>query len=65
MKNETAHHAAQITTSHCSDCGAKGPGVEFHSHGAPILFLCRACTPMTFEKVSRGDIDRWLAGGTV
>lgn len=51
-----------IKTSTCDDCGRKGPGVEHIHSGQAVLFVCRHCEPVEFEKKARTDIDRWLSG---
>lgn len=53
--------ASVIKTSICNDCGRKGPGIEHRHEGYPVLFVCKYCEPVTFEKTARTDIDRWLS----
>lgn len=55
--------SSTIRTSTCDDCGRRGPGTEFFSHGEPVYFACRTCEPKAFERRARTDIDRWLIGG--
>lgn len=54
-----------IATCDCDLCGNKSPGVVFHDGwNVPVLFECRSCSPQKFETVARGDIQKWLDGGT-
>lgn len=49
-----------ITTAECDGCGRRNPGVMFHHHGTPVLFLCATCDHQSFERVARQDIDEWV-----
>lgn len=60
---------ANIQCDRCDDCGCKGIGVMHEAHIAeevtsPVLFLCRQCDGVTFEKVARREVDAWLEGGS-
>lgn len=57
------HDSFKISTSTCDDCGRKGPGTEYFSHGASVYFTCKHCEPKHFERTARRDIDTWLNGG--
>ena len=53
----------EIVTSVCDDCGTRAPGVEHTHHGAPVMFLCKNCSPQGFAAVAKRDVDEWLSGG--
>lgn len=62
MSNQSFSHDA-ITTATCDDCGQRKPGVMHHSHGAPVMFVCKDCGSKQFERAARADVDVWLNGG--
>ena len=59
-----SHNANRICSSTCDTCSVKGPGVELHHNGTPVLFQCPKCQPHEFERVARQDVDGWLQGGS-
>lgn len=54
-----------IATDTCDTCKAEAvPGTQHYHLGSPVLFLCRACDPKSFDEIAREDINRWLEGQT-
>lgn len=61
--NESGDPELEIVSGTCDLCGNQGPGVVHRFEGGDVMFDCEACSPLTFERVARIDIDAWLAGG--
>jgi len=53
----------ELSRYSCDSCGYdQGPTATYHSHGEPVLSLCRVCDPIAWDKASEHARDQWMSG---